>query len=60
VVELNGSDRISFDAHGHSPVTGSIVLSYQGDESALELRSDRGLTHLPDLSRPRSWLDHLR
>jgi hypothetical protein len=59
-LELNGADRISFDAEGHSLATGSIVLGYHSDARVLELRSDRGFTHLQDAPRSRGWLDRMR
>jgi len=59
-VRLKGTDRISFDASGHSPATGAVVIGYRDDARTLELRSDRGLTYLPDSPRNRGWLNVLR
>ncbi len=60
MIELKGADRISIDSGGHSPTTGSIVVSYHDDARVLELRPDRGFTYLPDSPNSRGWLGRLR
>jgi len=60
LVELKGSDRISFDASGRSLAAGSIVVGYHSEARVLDLRTDRGFTYLPDSPRNRGWLDRLR
>lgn len=60
LVELKGTDRISFDPTGRSLASGSIVVGYHTEARVLELRSDRGFTYLPDSPRSRGWLDRLR
>ncbi|MBK7642789.1 MAG: prepilin-type N-terminal cleavage/methylation domain-containing protein [Planctomycetes bacterium] len=59
-LDLQGADRISFDAEGHSLVTGTIVLGFHEESRVLQLRSDRGFTYLPDSPTHRGWLDRLR
>jgi prepilin-type N-terminal cleavage/methylation domain-containing protein len=57
---LKGADRISFDPTGRSLTSGTIVVGYHSDARVLELRPDRGLTHLPDSPHSGGWLSWLR
>jgi prepilin-type N-terminal cleavage/methylation domain-containing protein len=59
-LELKGSDRISFDPSGRSQTAGTIVVGYHDDARVLELRPDRGFTHLPDSPHSGGWLSWLR
>jgi len=59
-LDLKGADRISFDPSGRSPTTGTIVVGFRNDARVLELRQDRGITHLPDSPNSRSWLSRPR
>jgi len=59
-VDLQGFDRVSFDASGRSLASGTIVVGYHTESRVLEIRTERGFTYLPDSPRTRGLLDRLR
>jgi len=59
-LDLKGADRVSFDPTGQALTSGTIVVGYHNDARVLELRPDRGFTHLPDSPHSGGWLSWLR